>query len=120
MSFIQRRLLNTFAYSMQGFQAAWKSEEAVRVEVMLLPLVILGGLWLGNGPIEKLMMIGVGFIVLIVELLNSGLEKCIDRISPEIHPLSKYVKDVGSAAVFCSLSLFVLTWGVILWSHWSK
>jgi diacylglycerol kinase (ATP) len=120
MSFIQRRLLNTFAYSMQGFQAAWKSEEAVRVEIIMLPFVIAGGLWIGQGPIEKLMMIGVGFIVLIVELLNSGLEKCIDRISPELHPLSKYVKDVGSSAVFCALALFVLTWSVILWSHWAK
>jgi diacylglycerol kinase (ATP) len=120
MSFIQRRLLNTFSYSVQGLKAAWQSEEAVRVEMILLPFVIVGGLWLGNGPIEKLMMIGVGFLVLIVELLNSGIEKCIDRISLDVHPLSKYAKDVGSAAVFCSLSLFVITWGVILWSHVAK
>jgi diacylglycerol kinase (ATP) len=117
MGFIQRRLINTLSYSMAGLKAAWKHEEAVRVELVLLPFVISGALWLGRGPIEKILMLAVGFLVLIVELLNSGIEKAIDRISPDIHPLSKYAKDVGSAAVFLSLSLFVLTWTIILWGH---
>lgn len=118
MGFIQRRLINTLSYSIDGLKAAWKTEEAVRVELILLPFVIAGALWLGRGPIEKILMIAVGFLVLIVELLNSSIEKTIDRVSTEIHPLAKYAKDVGSAAVFLSLSLFVLTWSIILWSHW--
>jgi diacylglycerol kinase (ATP) len=118
VEFFKRRILGTLGYSIQGLAAAWKAEEAVRVELILLPFVVIGGLWLGNTPIEKVLLVGVGLIVLIVELLNSGIEKCIDRISVERHPLSKYAKDVGSAAVLMALTLFTLTWGLILGSRW--
>jgi diacylglycerol kinase (ATP) len=114
VNLIQRRLINTFKYSMAGLRAAWQHEEAVRVETLLLPLVVLGAFYFGKSPIEIILLSGVGFLVIIVELLNSAIEKTVDRISPDIHPLSKYAKDVGSAAVFMSLMLFFLVWGLIL------
>jgi diacylglycerol kinase (ATP) len=51
---------------------------------------------------------------LIVELLNSALEAAVDRISLELHPLSKNAKDMGSAAQFVSLTLIASVWAVIL------
>jgi len=51
---------------------------------------------------------------LIVELLNSALEAAIDRISKKQHKLSGRAKDMGSAAVYLSLALVILTWGFVL------
>ena len=51
---------------------------------------------------------------MIVELLNSAVEAAIDRISLELHPLSKNAKDMGSAAQFVALSMIALVWAVIL------
>jgi len=52
--------------------------------------------------------------VLIVEILNSGIEAAIDRIGPEHHELSGLAKDLGSAAVFTSLVLVALVWLLVL------
>jgi diacylglycerol kinase (ATP) len=60
------------------------------------------------------LLIGSLFVVLIVELLNSGIEAVVDRIGSEHHILSGRAKDLGSAAVFLSLALVVLTWVLIL------
>ena len=49
-----------------------------------------------------------------VELLNTGIEKAIDRISKDLHPLSGAAKDLGSAAVFMSLLLAATTWALVL------
>ena len=64
---------------------------------------------------ERAMLIGSVLLVLIVELLNAGIESAIDRISLELHPLSKRAKDMGSAAVMLALVLLAVTWGLVLW-----
>jgi len=53
-------------------------------------------------------------MVLIVELLNTGIEVVVDRIGFEFHELSGRAKDVGSAAVLISLILFLAVWGLII------
>lgn len=93
---------------------AFRNEEAFRLEVLgsmvLLPL----GLWLGHdGPERALLCTGV-FLVMIVELLNTGIEVVVDRISVERHALSGLAKDLGSAAVMVSLFLATTIWACIL------
>ena len=56
-------------------------------------------------------------LVLIVELLNSGIEAAIDRVSLELHELSKRAKDFASAAVFLSLALCSGVWLAALWQR---
>ena len=56
------------------------------------------------------MLAGSVVLVLIIELLNTGIETAIDRIGPEWHDLSKRAKDMGSAAVLLSLLLCAATW----------
>ena len=66
--------------------------------------------WLGRGWIEIAILSGSVLLVLIVELLNSAIEATVDRISFEIHDLSKTAKDFGSAAVMLSLLLCAGVW----------
>jgi diacylglycerol kinase (ATP) len=68
---------------------------------VLLPLAF----WLGRSWVETALLAGSVLLVLIVELLNTGIETAIDRIGPEWHDLSKRAKDMGSAAVLLSLLL---------------
>jgi diacylglycerol kinase (ATP) len=71
-------------------------------------------------PYERLALIAVLIVVIIVELLNTGIEAAIDRVSDEFHPLSGYAKDVASAAVFSSLVLCVATWGTVLYTMYKR
>jgi diacylglycerol kinase (ATP) len=77
---------------------------------VLIPLA----LYWGQTPVERVLLIGSWGAVLVVELLNTGIEKAIDRISKDLHPLSGAAKDLGSAAVFMSLWLAAATWALVL------
>ncbi len=104
------RIYNAFFYSMAGIKATWQHEEAFRQEVLLFIVAVPLALWLGGGTLEKLLMIGSLVLVLVTELLNSGLEAVVDRIGMDQHDLSGRAKDMGSAAVF-----FTLVWAAIVW-----
>ena len=100
-----------------GFAAltwAWKEEEAVRLELAGLVVLLPAGLWLGHTGVERAMLCASALLVLIVELLNTGLEVVVDRISTERHELSGLAKDLGSAAVMISLFLATIVWACIL------
>ena len=80
-------------------------QEAIAA-VVLVPLAF----WLGRSWVETALLAGTVLLVMIVELLNTGIETAIDRIGPEWHDLSKRAKDMGSAAVLLSLVLCAGVW----------
>lgn len=109
------RLLHAGRYSLQGLKAGW-AEAAFRQEalasVVLVPLAFL----LGRNWVEVALLAGSVLLVLMVELLNTGIESCIDRIGPEWHELSGRAKDMGSAAVLLSLLLCAGVWLAAAWT----
>lgn len=109
-----RRLLNAFGYSLAGFRAAYKHEDAFRQEVLLAALLIPLALWLPVTGIGKALMIGSVLLVMMVELLNSAIEAAVDRISLDRHDLAKRAKDIGSAAVLVSLINVLVVWWLVL------
>ena len=108
------RINAAFCNSLKGFRATWNNEEAFRQEVYLLVVAGPLGLWLGQDGMEKALLLGSLLLVLIVELLNTGIEVVVDRISFDRHELSGRAKDIGSAAVLTSLLLAGLIWLCIL------
>jgi diacylglycerol kinase (ATP) len=109
-----RRLMNAFGYSLQGFGAAFKHEDAFRQEVFLAVVLIPLAFYLGENRVEQALMIASVLLVLIVELLNSAIEAAVDHTSIERHPLAKQAKDIGSAAVFIALMIVAVVWGLML------
>jgi len=113
-SLLQRRILNSCKYSLQGLRATFREEESFRIEVVLALFLIPTGLYLGDIAVEKILLSGSIVLVLIVEILNSAIESVVDRFGAVQNELSGRAKDQGSAAVFLSLLFVVLVWGVIL------
>ncbi|MGB1077565.1 MAG: diacylglycerol kinase [Bdellovibrionales bacterium] len=111
-----KRLINAFKFSMAGFRSCFKTEEAFRQELFLLIIATPLALWLGDTGVERALLIGAIFLVMITELLNSAVERVVDRISFEKHELSKEAKDIGSAAVLLSLICASCIWGLVLLS----
>ncbi len=108
------RLWNAFGYSLAGFRAAYKHEDAFRQEFHLAIILIPLALWLPATHIGKALMIASVMLVIMIELLNSAIEAAVDRISLDKHDLAKRAKDIGSAAVLVSLINVVITWGLVL------
>ncbi len=102
---------------MAGLTAAWKNEAAFRQEVVLAIMLLPVAFWLGENALQTGLLVLSVFVVLITELLNTGVEMAIDRISDERHELSKLAKDIGSAAVFISLVALIIIWGLIIYER---
>lgn len=111
-----RRILNALGYSLEGFKAAFKHEDAFRQEVLLAVVMIPSGIYLGNNTIEQALLVASILLVLIVELLNSAIEAAVDHTSTDHHALAKRAKDIGSAAVLLALSVVIVVWGLILFN----
>ena len=103
------RVWYAFGYSLEGLKAGWQ-ETAFRQEAIASIVMIPAAFWLGRSWVETVLLASSVVLVMIVELLNTGIETAIDRIGPEWHDLSKRAKDMGSAAVLLSLIICVLTW----------
>ena len=107
------RIFHAGGYSIQGLKAGW-GETAFRQEAIAAIFLVPAAFWLGRNWVETALLSGTVLIVMIVELLNTGIETAIDRIGPEWHALSKRAKDMGSAAVLLSLLLCGGVWAAAL------
>lgn len=110
-----KRVVLAAKYSWQGFRAAYRKEEAFRQEVWLAVVALPLGFYLGSDGVERALLVGSILMILIVELLNTGIENVVDRVGTDPHKLSGRAKDMGSAAVFTSLIMAAVVWGSILW-----
>lgn len=103
------RVWHAAGYSLEGLKAGW-GEPAFRQEAIAAVVLLPTAFWLGRGWVETALLAASVLFVMIVELLNTGIETAIDRIGPEWHDLSKRAKDMGSAAVLLSLLLCAGIW----------
>lgn len=115
------RVFRAAQYSERGFRSAWRDEAAFRQELVLVLLLAPLTLWLGLPRIDTVLLLALMGLVLVAELLNSGLEAVVDMASPDIHVLAAKAKDCGSAAVFVSLLVLAGSWlalaGPTLWAR---
>ncbi|MBX3624408.1 MAG: diacylglycerol kinase [Rhizobacter sp.] len=109
------RIVRATGYSFDGLKTAYRGESAFRQETWLAVVLIPASFWVGRSWVEVALLAGSVLLVMIVELLNSGIEAVVDRVSFELHDLSKRAKDLASAAVFLSLVLCGSMWAAALW-----
>ncbi len=108
------RILFAAKYSMDGLSAAFRSEAAFRQDCLLCAVLFFAA-WIPDvSGGERCALIIPLFALLIAELLNSAVEKCVDMVSPEFNPLAKFAKDAGSAAVFVALANIAVCWAAVL------
>ena len=114
------RVIRAAQYSEQGIRSAWRDEAAFRQELVMVLLLAPLTLWLHLARTDTVLLLALMGLVLVAELLNSGLEAVVDRASPEIHALAAKAKDCGSAAVFVALVMLAGAWlalaGPTLWA----
>jgi len=114
LGLIYRRTIGAGKISYRGIKDAFLNEEAFRVQVLLCLVLVPLAFFIAQDYEQLLLMLITLFLVMIVELLNTAIETVVDRIGSEFHRLSGRAKDIGSAAVFISMLLFALVWGVLI------
>jgi len=108
------RLINRTMLTLEGIRITWLEEASFPQWVVANIISASLTFAFDMTSVERAMIIGFGMLVLVVELLNTAVEAAIDRISPEIHPLSKKAKDVACAAVGLMAVTTLVVWLVIL------
>jgi diacylglycerol kinase (ATP) len=105
-----KRLFSATFNSLRGLRDGFKTEPALRDEAVLLVVAVPAGFFLAPDAAWYVAMIGAVLVILAVEFLNTGIEKLADHVTREQHKDIRRIKDFGSAAVFCALSLAGLVW----------
>ena len=108
------RIVKAFFNSVAGLAHGFRHELALRQEVVVLLIALPVSVFVTDNWWKRLALIGVLLFVIAVELLNTAIEALCDHVTPQDHPHIRIVKDLGSAAVFASLTLAGLTWLVAL------
>ena len=114
-----KRVMMATGHSIAGLRFALLEESAFRQELLLAVLLSPWAFIIDFNPIERLLLLSSIGLVLIVELVNSGIEATVDRILFQNHSLSKRAKDYGSAAVLLALILCGAVWSTLLYPHLS-
>jgi diacylglycerol kinase (ATP) len=108
------RLLRAVVNSWNGLGFALRSEAAFRQELAIFVLAVPLALLLTDEAWKRLLLLGVLVLLMVVELLNTAIEKLCDRVNLEIDPQIGRVKDMGSSAVGLTLLLAAAVWLLVL------
>jgi diacylglycerol kinase (ATP) len=108
------RLLKATRNSWNGLIACARSEEAFRQELIALAIAIPLAFIVATDAWRRVALIGVVVLLMIVELLNTAIEKLSDHVTPHHHDAIGRIKDMASAAVGLSLLLAGLVWLIAL------
>ena len=107
------RVIRATGFSILGFRSAWRHESAFRQECTIALILVPCAFLLAESLTQTALLIATTALVLVAELLNSAVEAVVDRIGHEHHELAGQAKDMGSAAVFVSLVIVLVTWTLV-------
>jgi len=102
------------SYAIKGLMDLIKTESSFKLEIIVLFISIFIIIFIDKSMIEKLFLFSSIMLILIVEALNGAIERVVDLVSPEYNELAGRAKDAGSSAVFISVMLAIIVWGVII------
>ena len=100
--------------SFEGLKATFKNEEAFRQEIFLALILIPVAFYTGDTTVEKILLVSSLILLIVIELINTGIEVIADRVSLDKDELSQLAKDVGSAAVLIAFLNCFIVWLMIL------
>jgi diacylglycerol kinase (ATP) len=109
-----KRIVFAAQNSYKGLAWMLKNEAAFRQEAALLVLMSVSTLFLEVSNLERVAMLIALLLVMLVETINTSIEAVVDRIGLERHPLSGLAKDLGSSAVFISMTIAAIVWLYVL------
>jgi diacylglycerol kinase (ATP) len=108
------RIATSAANSMRGLREGLRTEAAVRQEVALAAIMLPASFFVATDSWIWLALVASILFVLVVEFLNTAIERLCNHVTPELHESIRVTKDLASAAVFFALTLAGLVWIVAL------
>lgn len=109
-----RDFLSRCIWSWHGIAEVWRNEASFRSWLIVNIISAAMTFVIDLSGAERAIILSVGVLILAAESMNSAIERAVDYISEDIHPLAKAAKDAGSAAVALSAVAGGIAWLAIL------
>lgn len=103
-----KKIIKSFKDAIKGIVYIFRTQRNFRIQVVIFTLVILAVIILKLSFAEAAVIIFAGGLVLVGEMINTGLEKLVDLISPEYHPLAGKIKDISAGVVLVAAVIAVI------------
>lgn len=110
-----KRMIAAFYNSVAAWNHLIRTEKAFQEEAIALAVAIPTAFFISGDGWTRLVLIGVVVLVMIVEVLNTGIEAACDALSREYHADIKIAKDCGSLAVLLSIMIAGSVWAMTVW-----
>jgi diacylglycerol kinase len=111
-----KRFLKSFVYACEGLEYTALTQFNFKVHLIGFFFMIFTSFYFSFTKIEFIICLILGFLVLILEILNTALECLVDLASPKFHILAKRAKDCAAGAVLLSAMLSVIVWILIMYN----
>ena len=109
MKYDLKKQLRSFGYAWKGIQSCVGKEQNLSFHLIAAMAVIIAGIVLGITRTEWIMVVMCIGTVIAAELFNTAIEKLVDLVSPERHPVAGQVKDIAAGAVLiCAVAAAII------------
>lgn len=108
-----KRMFMSFKYSFDGLKYAYLHEQSLVLHIIVMAIIIACGLGFHITPIQWVITLVMGALILVTELFNTSIEAVVDLVTGEYHPLAKVAKDTASAACFIADMMAFGMWLVV-------
>ena len=104
------------SYALKGLKDLIKNETSFKVELVIVCLLLPVIIFIDSSLTNKILMFITLMGMPLTEAINSAIERVVDLVTLEHHDMAGRAKDVGSAVVFLSIFIFIVTWAIILFT----
>ncbi len=112
-------ILKNISYALEGAKTVLKSEKSFKTQLFVIALIGIALLFIPLSTLSKLILFFSTWLILIAEAFNSAIERVVDLVTQEYHPLAKEAKDIGSFGVLLTFIFIAAIWGVVLYWEFS-
>ncbi|NPA28335.1 MAG: diacylglycerol kinase [Epsilonproteobacteria bacterium] len=113
-------ILKNIGYAIEGGIAVLKSENSFRTQLFFIILIGIGLIFINIDFLSKLILFFSTWLILFAEAINSAIERVVDLVTNDFHPLAKEAKDIGAFAVFLAFLIVAAIWGAVLYYEFVK
>lgn len=107
------KLIRSFRYAASGLFFCFKTQQNFRIHLLAVAIVIFSGICLQIGQLQWIVITVCISMVLVMELLNTAIEKICDHVNPSHHPQIKIIKDMAAGAVLVVAMMSIIAGALI-------
>lgn len=107
-----------FLYAWQGILYGALHERNFKFHLVAAVIVVIAGFWTGLSTIEWFVVIVLIGGMMALELMNAAVERVVDLVTTDIHPLAKQAKDLAAGAVLIFACVSAIIGSIIFLPKW--